>query len=219
MPSFLDVKKQAEAEGIQLGRAEKLPPGNYTLQLISAKTGKTKKGDPSIALLWKTSDGRTAFQNLNFIPGNAYGNALTVQAFEDVGISTDFLARVDTAQGLDPFVPELLRVSQGAWYHTEVTIRTSDDGKYKNNDFYIKGRDDGAPTGPATQYIAPVAQLQSAVTATPAPNYPVQTQPAPVPVPQAAPAPAPVPQPAGIPQPVAVPAADPATGFPPRPGV
>lgn len=217
MPTFLDLKKQAEAEGIQLGRAEKLPPGNYTLQLMSAKVGKTKKGDPSIALLWKTSDGRTAFQNLNLIPGNSYGNALTVQAFEDIGVTTDFLSRVDTAQGLEPFVPELLRVSQGAWYHTEVTIRTSDDGKYKNNDFYIKGRDDGAPAGPATQYIAPAAmQLQAAVAA-PAVNYPVQPQPAPVP--QAPPVPAPVPQPAGIPQPVAAPVADPATGFPPRPGV
>lgn len=190
MTSFADLVAQAEKEGILGGKAETLPAGSYQMQVQGVKAGKTKKGDSSLSILWKTSDGRTVFQNLNYIPDNQIGTAITLRTIQELGVARDFLARVDVSQGLDPFVPELLRVTQGRTFNVDVTVKTANG--YTNNNFSIKsGPSAAVPGSPAVPSTATVIM-----------------QPVPVVIPQ--PTPVPIPQPAPV---------DPVTGFPPRPGI
>lgn len=230
MPSFAELLAQAEAAGVLTGRSEILPAGTYNLYVESAKPKKTKKGDPSISIRWKSDAGQVAYHNLNFIPGEQVGQAITLSTLVDLGVTRDYLARVDVSQGLEAIVPELIRVTQGRWFVVDVTVKKN--GEYTNNNFFIKtganAQAAAAPVAPvAVPQVAPVYIPQPqqiaapAPVAVPQPQFIPQPAPAPVmqPVPQPqAPAyvPQPIPQPASIPQPAQT---DPATGLPPRPGV
>lgn len=219
MPSFLEVQEAAEKAGVLQG-ADKLPTGDYNMQVVSVKSGHTKKNDPSLSVLLKTEDGRTTFMNLNYIADNQVGNALTIQMLQDLGITREFMSRVDTSQGLEPFVPELVRVSTGRWYAMHVTTKSGTGewaGKLNSN---FKMRSNGQ---------AAAAQFQGSPVVQPAPAPAVRPVAVPVTVVAASsplamavpgnegpPERSPIPQPAPTPLPAQ---AEPTTGLPPRPGI